>query len=141
MAVGSADAGYPVLALLPGDRVKLHRRIERRFDAMLESGLVEELRSLREKLPLAPDMPAMRCVGYRQAWKFLQGEINQAELRLKGIAATRQLAKRQLTWLRAMPRLTVFDCLESSLENSVAGYVQTCVAAASQCQNPHSKEQ
>ena len=103
------------LALVPSDRGALHRRIEARFDAMLERGLVEEVRTLRKRYALQPNLPSMRCVGYRQAWQFLEGEINRDELRNRGIFATRQLAKRQLTWLRATPRIRGFDCLDLSI--------------------------
>jgi tRNA dimethylallyltransferase len=92
-------------ALVPEDRAELHRRIEARFDAMLAGGLVEELRALRARHALRPELPSMRCVGYRQAWAFLEGEYDAQALRDKGIAATRQLAKRQLTWLRGLPGL------------------------------------
>jgi tRNA dimethylallyltransferase len=92
-------------ALVPDDRAELHQRIAVRFDAMLNAGLVDELRALRKKFPLNAQLPAMRCVGYRQAWRFLDGEIGERELRETGIAATRQLAKRQLTWLRSLPGL------------------------------------
>jgi tRNA dimethylallyltransferase len=91
------------LALVPPDRTALHEAIARRFDAMLAAGLVDELRALRVTHPLSPSMPSMRCVGYRQAWQFLDGAIDQEALRASGIAATRQLAKRQLTWLRSTP--------------------------------------
>jgi tRNA dimethylallyltransferase len=90
-------------ALIPEDRAELHRRIAERFERMLKDGLVEELRSLRKQYKLNPDLPSMRCVGYRQAWSYLEGEYGMDELRAKGIAATRQLAKRQLTWLRSLP--------------------------------------
>ena len=103
------------LALVPSDRAALHRRIEARFDAMLERGLVEEVRTLRKRYALQPNLPSMRCVGYRQAWQFLEGEINRDELRNRGIFATRQLAKRQLTWLRATPWIRGFDCLDLSI--------------------------
>jgi tRNA dimethylallyltransferase len=96
------------IALLPGDRARLHAAIADRFDAMLAGGLVEELAALRAKLPLTVDLPSMRCVGYRQAWEFIDGRIDRATLRTKGIAATRQLAKRQWTWLRSTPA-SVFD--------------------------------
>jgi tRNA dimethylallyltransferase len=86
-------------ALLP-DRARLHAEIARRFDAMLASGLVDEVASLRARYRLDAAMPSMRCVGYRQAWDFLEGTIDAATLRERGIAATRQLAKRQFTWLR-----------------------------------------
>ncbi len=94
------------LALVPGDRAALHEAIARRFDAMLAAGLVDELRALRARHALTPDMPSMRCVGYRQAWRFIDGAIDAAELRATGIAATRQLAKRQLTWLRSTQAAT-----------------------------------
>ena len=103
------------LALVPSDRAVLHRRIEARFDAMLERGLVEEVRTLRKRYALQPNLPSMRCVGYRQAWQFLEGEIDRDELRNRGIFATRQLAKRQLTWLRATPWIRGFDCLDLSI--------------------------
>jgi tRNA dimethylallyltransferase len=90
-------------ALIPEDRAELHRRIAERFERMLKDGLVEELAALRKRHDLHPDLPSMRCVGYRQAWGFLEGEYGASELRAKGIAATRQLAKRQLTWLRSLP--------------------------------------
>ena len=98
----------PLLALEPLDRAWLHQRIAQRFDAMLAAGLVDEVRGLRARGDLQPRLPALRCVGYRQAWAALDaGDL--APLREQGIAATRQLAKRQLTWLRGMPR-TVVAC-------------------------------
>jgi tRNA dimethylallyltransferase len=112
------------IALLPGDRAALHERIAQRFDVMLEAGLVEELRSLREEYGLEPEMPSMRCVGYRQAWDFLDNRISRAELREQGIAATRQLAKRQLTWLRGMSDYTEFDCLAANVGDLVLEYVR-----------------
>jgi tRNA dimethylallyltransferase len=98
------------LALVPVERALLHRRIELRFDAMLAAGLVEELAALRSKYALHAGLPAVRCVGYRQAWEHLEGAYDRATLRDRGIYATRQLAKRQLTWLRAMTEPQVFDC-------------------------------
>jgi tRNA dimethylallyltransferase len=92
-------------ALIPEDRAGLHRRIAERFERMLRDGLVEELAALRKRHDLHPGLPSMRCVGYRQAWSFLEGEYGESELRAKGIAATRQLAKRQMTWLRGLPGL------------------------------------
>jgi tRNA dimethylallyltransferase len=91
------------LALLPTDRARLHAAIAARFDAMLAAGLVDELRALRSVCRLDPALPSMRCVGYRQAWQFIDGVIDGIQLRATGIAATRQLAKRQFTWLRTMP--------------------------------------
>ncbi len=104
------------IALLPSDRKLLHQRIAERFDAMLAAGLLDEVRALQAKYPaLTPAMPAMRCVGYRQALEHLAGTYDLALLREKGIAATRQLAKRQMTWLRGMDDVEVLDCLESGL--------------------------
>ncbi|MBI5258402.1 MAG: tRNA (adenosine(37)-N6)-dimethylallyltransferase MiaA [Burkholderiales bacterium] len=96
----------PMLSLEPADRAWLHGRIAQRFDAMLAAGFLDEVRALRARGDLHPELPAMRCVGYRQAWAALaNGQLGP--LREQGIAATRQLAKRQLTWLRSMPRDTV----------------------------------
>jgi tRNA dimethylallyltransferase len=88
-------------ALMPADREELNRRIAERFDAMLAAGLVDEVRQLRERYALASTAPSMRAVGYRQVWQCLEGEIPASELRDKAVTATRQLAKRQLTWLRS----------------------------------------
>ena len=112
------------IALVPGDRSALHQRIAVRFLQMLRDGLVDELRGLREKYTLHRDMTSMRCVGYRQAWEFLEGEIGEGELPEKGIAATRQLAKRQLTWLRSMPDNVELDCLQPNLAGRVASLVE-----------------
>jgi tRNA dimethylallyltransferase len=110
---GSAQAGtpdrWPLIALEPTSRAWLHERIARRFDDMLAAGLVDEVRRLRLRRELRPDMPSMRCVGYRQAWAALdRGDLSG--LRDAGIAATRQLAKRQITWLRSMPQRTSIEC-------------------------------
>lgn len=104
---GGATLPYTVvqIALMPEDRGELHRRIDRRFAAMLEQGLVEEVRGLRARGDLNPDLPSMRCVGYRQVWEYLDGHYGAAEMTARGMAATRQLAKRQLTWLRSWREL------------------------------------
>ena len=107
------------IALLPSDRAVLHGRIATRFKQMMEQGLVEEVRGLREKYVLQPELPSMRCVGYRQAWQYLDGEIDETQLYETGIAATRQLAKRQLTWLRSTPDKIEIDCLSSGLVEQV----------------------
>lgn len=99
-------------SLEPSDRSVLHRRIAERFDLMLGNGFLDEVRALRARGDLDPNLPSMRCVGYRQAWQFLDGEIDMAECRERGIIATRQLAKRQLTWLRSMPERMVIDSLK-----------------------------
>jgi tRNA dimethylallyltransferase len=111
------------LALIPSDRAVLHQRIAARFDAMLAEGLLEEVESLRRNAALKPGLPAMRAVGYRQAWACLDGGIDLKALREQGIAATRQLAKRQLTWLRSWPDAVVLDCLADDLEAQAAARV------------------
>ncbi|HEX4986825.1 MAG TPA: tRNA (adenosine(37)-N6)-dimethylallyltransferase MiaA [Burkholderiales bacterium] len=122
---GPADLPYRLvpMALLPADRSKLHERIAARFEEMLELGLIDEVRRLREEYVLRPDLPSMRCVGYRQAWQYLDGQFPLSGLREKGIAATRQLAKRQLTWLRAMPDARQFDCLAPDLQEQVEAWL------------------
>ena len=101
-------------ALEPSDRAVLHARIAARFDAMLkDDALLDEVDGLRRRGDLHPGLPSMRCVGYRQAWDYLDGRIDRAALRETGIIATRQLAKRQLTWLRSMPDRLVIDCLST----------------------------
>lgn len=103
-----------MFALLPSARAQLHRRIEQRFDAMLDAGLVDEVRRLRASHQLHADMPSMRTVGYRQVWQFLEGDISEGTMREHAVAATRQLAKRQMTWLRSMPDVESLDCLAAS---------------------------
>lgn len=102
-------------ALEPSDRAVLHERIARRFDLMLadspDGNLLTEVEQLRRRGDLHPGLPSIRCVGYRQAWDYLDGNIDYATMRETGIIATRQLAKRQLTWLRSMPQRRVIDCL------------------------------
>ena len=108
---GAADPppfAIKACALLP-ERSALHASIESRFDAMLAAGLVEEVKALRRRYRLSPDMPSMRAVGYRQVWQFLEGECEAPTMRARAIAATRQLAKRQLTWLRSFPDLLRLD--------------------------------
>ena len=109
---GSPDNALPFElkgACLTPERAALHRAIEQRFDAMLRAGLVDELRTLKRQFRLTPEMPSMRAVGYRQVWSFLEGEIGEAAMREGAIAATRQLAKRQMTWLRSFPALVRLD--------------------------------
>ncbi len=92
------------------DRTWLHTRIAQRFDTMLTDGFMDEVKALRARGDLTPDLPSMRCVGYRQAWETLDGDWPTTELRERGIAATRQLAKRQMTWLRSMPKRRIVAC-------------------------------
>jgi tRNA dimethylallyltransferase len=114
----SRELTFSALALIPVQRARLHRRIELRFDGMLQAGLVDELEQLKRKYRLEPSMPSMRCVGYRQVWKYLAGEYARDEMREHGIYATRQLAKRQLTWLRGM-QLKWVDCFDEALAREV----------------------
>lgn len=97
------------VALIPEDRARLHKQIGKRFDAMLQSGFLQEVKALYERGDLNADMTSMRSVGYRQAWLFLEGEYDYETFVYKGLVATRQLAKRQLTWLRKETDLTVID--------------------------------
>ncbi len=112
------------IVITPGDRGVLHERIATRFDNMLAAGLIDEVARLREEYALEPTMPSMRCVGYRQTWQHLNGAFDRAELREQGIAATRQLAKRQLTWLRAMEGVAEFDCLAPDMQPRVLDYIR-----------------
>ena len=112
------------IALIPSDRKILHWRIAQRFEAMLELGLIGEVRAIRDKFGLDADSPAMRCVGYRQVGMYLDKEVSLSEMRAIGLAATRQLAKRQLTWLRPMQGLQEFDCLAQDLPQQVLEYLR-----------------
>ncbi len=107
-------------ALVPPDRALLHSKIAERFDAMLSAGLIDEVEGLRERHELHAGLPSMRCVGYRQAWDYLEGAIDRDALREKGIVATRQLAKRQLTWLRSLPGLTAIDPGDGAAAGKIA---------------------
>lgn len=116
------DLPYRLLkvALVPSDRSVLHSRIATRFDDMLKQGFLGEVKALLKQYPeLNPEMPSMRCVGYRQALEHLAGQYDVAELRDRGIFATRQLAKRQLTWLRGMDDTVEIDCLNPQMYDLV----------------------
>ena len=102
-------SNVPLLSLEPTDRAWLHQRIEQRFDEMLAKGFLNEVTALRSRGDLKADLPAMRCVGYRQAWEALEGRLPMSELRDRGVFATRQLAKRQLTWLRGMSKRSILQ--------------------------------
>ncbi len=129
--VGGEPPGYDflLLGLVPARREVLHERIAARFDAMLAAGLVEELVQLQAVCALRAELPSMRCVGYRQAWQYLAGAYGREELRNRGIYATRQLAKRQLTWLRRMAGVTTLDCVEAALPSRVEVAVRSWLAA------------
>jgi tRNA dimethylallyltransferase len=107
---GPPTPGFVLLSLEPTSRAWLHGRIAQRFEAMLAEGLIDEVQRLRGRGDLHPELPSMRCVGYRQAWEMLDGRWPANQLAEKGIAATRQLAKRQLTWLRGMAQREVIAC-------------------------------
>jgi tRNA dimethylallyltransferase len=117
-----------LLSLETTDRTELHQRIARRFDAMLAVGLIDEVKQLKARGDLHDRMPSMRCVGYRQVWEFLDGVGDEAEMRERAIAATRQLAKRQMTWLRSMPERTVVDCLSGDAAERIAGLAAAALA-------------
>jgi len=128
-ATTASDACDALFSLEPTERSWLHDRVAGRFDAMLDAGLLDEVRQLRARGDLLPDMPSMRCVGYRQAWEFLaagdSGAAAVANFRERGIAATRQLAKRQITWLRSMPARRVIaaeapDAIEQIVQHVMA---------------------
>ena len=127
LIVRSRASGAPYrmipIALEPSDRSVLHERIEKRFEIMLELGLIGEVRRLRERFDLNSSLPSMRAVGYRQVWQYLDGEFGLTTLREKGAAATRQLAKRQLTWLRSWEGAARFDCLADDLGEQVERYL------------------
>ncbi len=114
------DYDFLKIGLLPSERSVLHSRIAERFDAMLAAGLEGEVERLRAKYELHAQMPAMRCVGYRQIWEVQDGLAPRAEMRERGIYATRQLAKRQITWLGNTLRPEVFDCLADDLPARIA---------------------
>ncbi|MES2579245.1 MAG: tRNA (adenosine(37)-N6)-dimethylallyltransferase MiaA [Pseudomonadota bacterium] len=117
------------IALVPSDRKVLHERIALRFEQMLAAGFLDEVKALLAKYPnLTAESTAMRCVGYRQALEHLTGEYNFDELRDRGVFATRQLAKRQLTWLRGMDDITELDCLNADLNNVVLQQVEQFIA-------------
>jgi len=117
---GAAKSELPfrlkAFALVPRDRAELHRRIAARFAAMLQAGLVDEVKALRRNYRLTPGMPSMRAVGYRQVWQYLEGDIDAAALAERAVAATRQLAKRQLTWLRGFADVEHLDASPAGMD-------------------------
>ncbi len=121
---------YRVLSigLAPTNRSWLHERIAQRFDAMLAAGLIEEVESLRKKYQLDGNLPSMRCVGYRQVWEMLAGHLPKAELRDRGIYATRQFAKRQLTWFNSFGDVELVDCEYSGIAKALTNKVEIFIA-------------
>jgi tRNA dimethylallyltransferase len=128
-SVDNSNADLPLklrlLSIEPSDRAVLHQRIAQRFDLMMTQGFLNEMRLLKNNVKLHPDLPSMRAVGYRQAWQYLDGAITLQELKDQSIAATRQLAKRQLTWLRGMSHREIFDPL---LDSEMDRCEQVCLA-------------
>jgi tRNA dimethylallyltransferase len=108
-ASSASPTPLQTIAWMPSDRARLHRSIETRFDAMLGAGFLDEVRALRDRGDLNSALPSMRSVGYRQAWDHLDGATTLAQFRSAAIAASRQLAKRQMTWLRSIPDALVID--------------------------------
>lgn len=141
---GGRPPAPPLVSLEPQDRAWLHDRIATRFDQMLDAGLVDEVRGLRARGDLTATVPAMRCVGYRQAWEALDeagpAPLSAAQLtrlRERGIAATRQLAKRQLTWLRGMPHRQVVACDQPGALEAVVARVRALVPQAGRGGHDH----
>jgi len=125
----AAQWHFVPIALEPSDRGVLHARIEQRFDAMLANGFVDEVVKLRARGDLSPDMPSMRCVGYRQVWEYLDGAVDYSTMRDKGVFATRQLCKRQLTWLRGMNERVVVDCCDPQATARVLEVTERLIGA------------
>nr|Q47B80.1 RecName: Full=tRNA dimethylallyltransferase; AltName: Full=Dimethylallyl diphosphate:tRNA dimethylallyltransferase; Short=DMAPP:tRNA dimethylallyltransferase; Short=DMATase; AltName: Full=Isopentenyl-diphosphate:tRNA isopentenyltransferase; Short=IPP transferase; Short=IPPT; Short=IPTase [Dechloromonas aromatica RCB] len=117
------------IGLLPSDRAVLHQRIARRFDEMLLAGLDEEVRQLRQKYELNLNLPSMRCVGYRQTWEMQEGLIPKREWRDRGVFATRQLAKRQITWLTNSFAAENYDCLDPALVERIAARTEAFLSS------------
>ncbi|CAH2931230.1 MAG: tRNA dimethylallyltransferase (EC [uncultured Paraburkholderia sp.] len=124
----AAQWRFVPIALEPSDRSVLHARIEQRFDAMLANGFIDEVVKLRERGDLTPDMPSMRCVGYRQVWEHLDGAVDYSTMRDKSVFATRQLCKRQLTWLRSMNERVV-DCCDPHATARVLEVIEALLEA------------
>ena len=120
----SGDTRYQKLALQVEPRSLLHRRIAMRLDRMLDAGFTDELRRLMQRPGLRRDSPAMRAVGYRQFWSHLAGECTFEDARSRALAATRQLAKRQITWLRSESGVRTFDALDSRVADAISGVLE-----------------
>jgi tRNA dimethylallyltransferase len=115
----------PLISLEPTDRAWLHQRIAQRFELMLQGGLLGEVKALRARGDLHLDLPSVRCVGYRQIWEMLDGVFPESELHERCVAATRQLAKRQITWLRSMPQRHIVPCNQPHADQAVLALVQS----------------
>lgn len=120
---GSAIPSWiQLVSLEPADRARLHLNLEKRFDEMLSKGFIEEVETLKKNTALHADLPAIRSVGYRQVWEYLDGHIDHEQMRYKALAATRQLGKRQLTWLRAISGRNTFDPFHSDEFKAALNY-------------------
>jgi len=121
----SIPAWINLVSLEPSDRSRLHANLEKRFDEMLAAGFMDEVKTLRTNPNLHADLPAIRSVGYRQAWEFLDNQIDFDQMRYKALAATRQLGKRQLTWLRAIAGRKTFDPFKSEELKAALDYCKS----------------
>ncbi len=124
------------IGLTPSERSVLHARVADRFDAMLQGGLEDELTDLRSNYALSLNLPSMRCVGYRQVWEVQDGIAPRHEMRERGIYATRQLAKRQITWMTNTLKPELFDCLAPDLHERIGQSIATALAAAGHLEHP-----
>lgn len=131
VASDTPDIDFVRLALIPADRLALHRRIEDRFLKMMEIGFLDEVRKLRAMPEMKSDCTAIRAVGYRQLWEHLDGQVTREEAIRKGVVATRRLAKRQLTWMRAEQAEWQFDCLQPNVAAQVIDAVQAHIGELS----------
>lgn len=113
------DYEFVTISLEPVDRSLLHQQIEKRFMKMMEMGFLDEVKSLYQREDLHPELPSIRCVGYRQLWDYLADNCSYEEAIERGIAATRQLAKRQITWLRSQPERIQIDCFSENVPGQV----------------------
>lgn len=123
------NEGYQFIniGLTVPDRAGLHQQISKRFDHMLAAGFLAEVEQLKARPELNVNLPSMRCVGYRQAWQHLAGDIDYQQMRERAIVATRQLAKRQLTWLRSWPELVEFSAPDQHVIDKIASYIAQCL--------------
>ncbi|MDY0308830.1 MAG: tRNA (adenosine(37)-N6)-dimethylallyltransferase MiaA [Castellaniella sp.] len=121
---------FETISLEPSDRAVLHARIAQRYHAMIDAGLLDEVRALHARADLHPGLPSIRCVGYRQIWDHLDGRVSLDQAIEQAIAATRQLAKRQITWLRALPGRKTVDCLSDRVAEQVAAACEPMLAPA-----------
>jgi len=135
---GTAESATKFLriALVPGDRGELYKRIETRFERMMEAGFLQEVERLRDMPELAADATAMRAVGYRQLWECLDGKVSLAEAKQRAITATRRLAKRQLSWLRSEPDQQQFDCLAPDIPEQLVSIIRARISNIGHSQVP-----